>query len=48
MQTVLETIVLTDQTEYLKETGQLSVELVPVFDVNISPRCFAIVAKAKC
>ncbi len=44
MQKVLETIILIDRVEYLKENG-LDAELVPVFDVEVSPRTFAIVAK---
>ena len=47
MQKVLETAVLSDHVEYLRESGWLDVELVPVFDVKVSPRMFAIVAKKR-
>ena len=46
MQKVLETIVLSDQVEYLRENG-VEAELVPVFDVEVSPRTFAIIVKRK-
>lgn len=47
MQRVLETLILMDRVVYLRENG-LDAELVPVFDVTISPRTFAIVVRRKC
>ena len=46
MQRVLETLVLADQLEFLRENG-INADLVPVFDVDISPRAFAIIVRRR-
>ena len=46
MQPVIETMILLDRSEYLKEQG-FDVELKPIFDENISPRNMAIVATVR-
>lgn len=46
IQQVIETIILYDEVIYLRENG-LEAELVPVFDLHVSPRGVAIITKRK-
>ena len=46
IQRVIETIIVYDEVIYLRENG-LEAELVPVFDLHVSPRGVAIITKRK-